>query len=90
MTSEEVETEIRRCLTRLTDEDASNVPENEDLGEAIGLDSLGRLELLSEVEDRLDLTIYEADSMESMTIAGMRDIVVRALTKKEHTQGEFA
>ena len=79
MTRKEIEAEIRRSLARLADQDVSSIPVEQDLGEAIALDSLGRLELLSEVEDRLDLTIYEADSEETSTVAGMLEIVERAL-----------
>lgn len=78
----EIEAEIRDSLERLTDQDVSHISVDRDLGEAIGLDSLGRLELLSEVEDRLDLTIYEADSEETTTIAGMLRIVEKAQVEK--------
>lgn len=83
MTREEIETEIRRSLTRLTEHDVSQIAVEQDLGEAIALDSLGRLELLSEVEDRLDLTIYEADSEVTSTIAGMVAIVEIALKERQ-------
>lgn len=83
MTREEIETEIRRSLTRLTEHDVSQIAVEQDLGEAIALDSLGRLELLSEVEDRLDLTIYEADSEVTSTIAGMVAIVEKALKDRQ-------
>ena len=79
MTRKEIETEIRCALARLTDHDVSEIAVEQDLGEAIALDSLGRLELLSEVEDQLDLTIYEADSETTSTIAGMTAIVEKAL-----------
>ena len=83
MTREEIETEIRRSLTRLTEHDVSQIAVEQDLGEAIALDSLGRLELLSEVEDQLDLTIYEADSEVTSTIAGMVAIVEKALEERQ-------
>ena len=79
MTRKEIETEIRHALAKLTEHDVSEITVEQDLGEAIALDSLGRLELLSEVEDQLDLTIYEADSEATSTIAGMATIVDKAL-----------
>ena len=79
MTRKEIETEIRHALAKLTEHDVSEIAVAQDLGEAIALDSLGRLELLSEVEDQLDLTIYEADSEATSTIAGMATIVEKAL-----------
>jgi len=82
MNRKDIEAEIRNALSRLVDQDVSNIPVDKDLGEAIGLDSLGRLELLSEVEELLDLTIYEADSEETSTIGGMLKIVENALVQE--------
>ncbi|MGI9391163.1 MAG: acyl carrier protein [Boseongicola sp.] len=82
MNRKDIEAEIRSSLTRLVDQDVSQVPSDKDLGEAIGLDSLGRLELLSEVEERFDLTIYEADSDEASTIGGMAKIVEAAIVQE--------
>ena len=79
MNRKDIEAEVRNSLARLVDQDVSNIPVDKDLGEAIGLDSLGRLELLSEVEEQLDLTIYEADSEDTSTISGMLKIVENAL-----------
>ncbi len=81
MNRKDIEVEIRNSLARLVDQDVTNIPADKDLGEAIGLDSLGRLELLSEVEERLDLTIYEADSEDTSTIGGMLKIVENALVQ---------
>ena len=78
MTRADLELEIRNCLGRLSERDVDTVPMDAELGEAIGLDSLGRLELLSEVEDRLDITIYDVDSDKASTIGGMIDIVEHA------------
>ena len=75
MTRKEIETEIRCALARLTEHDVSEITVEQDLGEAIALDSLGRLELLSEVEDQLDLTIYEADSEATSTIVARPSLV---------------
>ena len=79
MKRNDIETEIRTTLTQLSEEDASHVAADADLSDAIGLDSLGRLELLSEMEERFDLTIYEIDSDKASTIAGMAEIVEAAL-----------
>ena len=79
MTRKDLEKEIRAILTRVTEEDASRVGLDEDLAEAIGLDSLGRLELLSEMEEKFDFTIYDLDTNKISTIGGMLDIVEKAL-----------
>ncbi len=81
MNRKDIEAEIRSTLTRLTEKDASDLRLNEDLGTAIALDSLGRLELLSEIEERFDLTILDLDSDKATTIGGMLDIVEQAQTK---------
>ncbi len=78
MTPALIEIEIRKSLSRITEEDISGLKVDEDLNEAIGLDSLGRLELLSEIEDRFDLIIDDLDSEKASTIAGMLEIVEAA------------
>ena len=85
MTRATCQAAIRETLTRLTETDASTVPLDADLGAAIGLDSLGHLELLSEMEDRFDVTIFEADSDAAATIGGMIDILETALADKKET-----
>ena len=79
MNRQKIEMEIRMALARITEEDVSRLKSDENLAEAIGLDSLGRLELLSEVEDAFDLTIYDIDSEKASTIGGMLEIVEAAL-----------
>lgn len=82
MTRHDIETEIRAALTRLTEEEAAYIRTDQDLGTAIGLDSLGRLELLSEMEEQYDLTIHDIDSDRASTIGGMIDIVEVALAER--------
>ena len=79
MNRQKIEMEIRKALARITEEDVSRLKSDEDLAAAIGLDSLGRLELLSEVEDAFDLTIYDIDNEKASTIRGMLEIVEAAL-----------
>ena len=79
MNRKELETEIRTILTRVTEEDAFRVGMDEDLATAMGLDSLGRLELLSEMEEKFDFTIYDLDTDKISTIRGMLEIVEKAL-----------
>ena len=79
MTRIQLEAEVRKALMRLSEVDVSLVPLEAELGDIIGLDSLGRLELLSEMEERFDITIYDIDSDRASTIGGMIDIVEKAL-----------
>jgi acyl carrier protein len=79
MNRKELETEIRRIITRVTEEDAFQVGLDDDLAAVTGLDSLGRLELLSEMEEKYDFTIYDLDTDKISTIRGMLQIVDKAL-----------
>jgi acyl carrier protein len=83
MTRTDVETAVRTALADLTGAEISGVASGEDLGAAIGLDSLGRLELLAEVEDRFDLFFLDADSESASTINGMVEIVQREMARAE-------
>lgn len=79
MTRHDIEVEVRNSLARISEKDVSALKIDDRLSEAIGLDSLGRLELLSEVEDTFDLTIYDIESEKSETIGGMVEIVETAM-----------
>lgn len=68
MTRNDLESRIREALTRITRQDARNVPTEADLAMAIGLDSLGRLELLAEVEDMLDVFFLDLDTADANSI----------------------
>jgi acyl carrier protein len=79
MTRSELETEIRETLARLTGKDTSTIPTDADLEDAIGIDSLGRLELLAEVEERFDLLLDDIDMKEAKSIDGIIVIAARNL-----------
>ena len=79
MTRTEVEAAVRTSLQDLTGRNTSNIPEDQDLGDAIGLDSLGRLELLADVEDRFDLFFLDADTQSAATIKEMVETVMHEL-----------
>ena len=81
MKRSEIEEQVRDALDALTDENVKAVPGGADLATAIGLDSLGRLELLAEVEDRFDLMFVDADVDSANTIDGMVDAVLRELDR---------
>ena len=81
MNRQDLEAEIRSTLTTLTDSDATRVPIDGDLSLEIGLDSLGRLELLSEVEDRLGVIIYDVDTAQIMTIGSMIELCETAIAQ---------
>lgn len=71
MTRSELETKIREALTEITMQDVSNVPTDADLREAVGLDSLGRLELLAEFEVFLGVTFDDLGEDDAHSIASL-------------------
>ena len=79
MNRQEFEKEIRAIITRVTEEDAFQVGLDENLADATGLDSLGRLELLSELEEKFGFTIYDLDTDKIATIGGMLEILEKAV-----------
>lgn len=87
MNRSEIEVEVRTTLARLTEQDTSDIPVDTDLGDALGLDSLGRLELLAEVEDRFDLFFDDADVNKAKTINGIIEIAKRHLVRAEAEAG---
>ena len=68
MTFDELEMHIRVALTRITSRDATTIPRDADLSDAIGLDSLGRLELLADIEDLLDTFFEDTGGQDAYTI----------------------
>ena len=79
MNRQEIEAEIRKSLAMILNKDVSDVPIDQNLSDEHGLDSLDRLLLLSEVEDRLDVTFYDADTDKASTIRGMLEICESAI-----------
>jgi len=79
MTRTDIETEIRRILTRVTHQDVADVTIDDDLTDATGIDSLGRLEVLSEIEEAFNVTIYDLDAEKISTMRGILDVVDAAL-----------
>jgi len=55
------ETSLRRHLQRIMKRDVSDLGLDDDLQEALGIDSLSTLEVLASVEDEYDVTFDEND-----------------------------
>ena len=81
MTRHDIETAVRDALAAVTGTDISAISADLDLGAALGLDSLGRLELLAEVEERFDLLFLDANTESATTIDGMVDTVLQELNR---------
>lgn len=83
MTDHQQEIWLRSAITRISGTSADRVSKNADLQDAVGLDSLGRLELLSEVEEEFDLFFDDAPMVETLTIADMLSAIDAKLGEKE-------
>lgn len=79
MTRPDIETAIRRILAHVTSEPVAHLSIDDDLIDTTGIDSLGRLEVLSELEEAFDVTIYDLDSDKIATIRGIIDVVETAM-----------
>lgn len=76
MTKHEIEYEIRDALTKITLQDVSAIPIDADLSQAIGLDSLGRLELIAELEEVYDTFLDDVEVGETNTIADLIEVAL--------------
>lgn len=83
MSPAERETWLRGVISRVSGRAADEVGRTEDLNTAIGLDSLGRLEVLAEIEDRFDFFMDDDAMVRSSTIGRMLEIIDNHLAKAE-------
>lgn len=77
MTPAERDIWLRAVLSRIAGKPADAVAADADLEDAIGLDSLGRLETLSEIEDEFDFFFDDAALTTCRTIARMHREIER-------------
>ncbi len=87
MKLEQRETWLRATITRIAGKPADAVSADADLQEAIGLDSLGRLEVLSEIEDEFDFLIDDQEIFTSATITRMLEVIERHLAEDTKDEG---
>lgn len=79
MNSMTIESDVRRLLALVTQQDVAHVPANSNLAEEIALDSLSRLELLAEIEDELDVTLSDEEVQDVATINDIVEIAKQHL-----------
>ncbi|MEM6386051.1 MAG: acyl carrier protein [Pseudomonadota bacterium] len=79
MNRSEAETTVRRILTRVTGQDVEHLSLDDDLLDCTALDSLGRLEVLSEIEEAFDVTIYDLDAQRTATLRGVLAVIEAAM-----------
>ena len=79
MTPDQTETWLRGLVTRISGKSAAETDLEADLSEAVGLDSLGRLEVLAEIEDEFDFFFDDNDLVNASTLSKMLDAIDRKL-----------
>ena len=82
MKRKDIEDFVRAALEEQMQMDLPNVGLDDDLGDTIGLDSLGKLELLVVVEDKFDMTFLEASTESASTINSMIDMTLAELARQ--------
>lgn len=70
---------LRDVVTRISGRSAAEIDLEADLGEAVGLDSLGRLEVLAEIEDRFDFFFEDHDLIDASSLSKMLAAISRQL-----------
>lgn len=66
---------LRDAVSRISGNTADGVGPDEDLHEAVGLDSLGRLELLAEIEDEFDFFFDDNEVMAATTLGRILEAI---------------
>jgi acyl carrier protein len=78
---------LRALLTRISGNSADETGVEADLQEAIGLDSLGRLEVLAAIEDEFDFFFEDNDLLRATTLARMLEAIDGKLSEAAETAG---
>jgi len=81
MKAAEREAWLRSVVTRISGRSAQRTAVDADLHEAVGLDSLGRLEVLAAIEDEFDFFFDDVDLINASTLARMLDATERRLAE---------
>jgi len=75
MTPDAREAWVRAAITRACRYPTDDVGANEDLQSAIGLDSLGKLEVLAAIEDEFDIRFEDDALSSSATVRSILDAI---------------
>jgi len=79
MTPDQTEAWLRDLVTRISGKSASETDLEADLGEAVGLDSLGRLEVLAEIEDKFDVFFDDNELVNASSLSKILAAIDRKL-----------
>ena len=78
---------LRALVTRISGNSAEETGVDADLQEAVGLDSLGRLEVLAAIEDEFDFFFEDNDLLRATTLARMLEAIDGKLSEAAETSG---
>jgi len=86
MTNRSLESWLRAQIKAITRKSVDGVGANEDLCQAVGLDSLDTLELLASIEDHFDFLFSDDDLTQYRTIAQIKRAIEKHLprSRREH------
>lgn len=76
----ERETWLRGLISKISGNSAAGIGVHDDLQQTLGLDSLGRLELLAEIEDHFDFYFEDNETMNASTLSK----ILEAIDRKFH------
>jgi acyl carrier protein len=78
---------LRALVTRISGNSAEETGVDADLQETVGLDSLGRLEVLAAIEDEFDFFFEDNDLLRATTLARMLEAIDGKLSEAAETSG---
>lgn len=83
MNAVERETWLRALISRISGNSATAIGVDDDLQQTLGLDSLGRLEVLAEIEDQFDFYFEDNEMMNVSTLSKIMAAIDRKLRETE-------
>ena len=83
MTPSDREVWLRGVISKISGNAMKDVSNTEDLQDAVGLDSLGRLEVLAEIEDKFDFFFDDLAMASATSIQLMQEAIGRHLTDND-------
>ena len=79
MNAIERESWLRSLISKISGNSAAGIGVHDDLQQTLGLDSLGRLEVLAEIEDQFDFYFEDNETMNASTLSNILDAIDRKL-----------
>ena len=83
MNTIELESWLRSLISKISGNSAAGIGVDDDLQQTLGLDSLGRLEVLAEIEDRFDFYFEDNETMNASTLSKILEVIDLKLREVE-------